>query len=591
MLMAREKRIATKRPVQKRAGQGTALVDIIPYIFIVAVVPLIVYLYLDNLEPIEVANWKGSDQYPDFLSWWKSRWFIIASSAGQCLFVFRIIQGRVRIGWKPGLHIPAALYIILIILSTVTSEYVSIALSGFVARYEGMFVLLFYILNMLVVSTLINEEGQVRILFGALLVSASIMCLLGLTQLAGRDFFSTSFGKSFILPAKYAPSQLSFKFGNMVYGTLSNPNYMGSYAVLVLPIAVASVFLARGKGLRIAAAVLSVLLLVNLVGSRSDAGLVGLGAGAVVAVIFFRKKIFRNKIIIALFLAVVLAGAGFAASRVLSGAGAGAAEYYLEDMVFEGNTAKIVSSTETLVITYEKPHLYFYDTDNNRLEIDMSEDGESTVIRFRNPAYQDYSLKLTGDILKVRNNDVELYLRIRQDSLALVGNAGNDVVHISKPEAINVRGYEKLGSARIYIWSRVIPLLKNSILAGYGPDTFTIKFPQDDYIGKVNAYGTPNMIVDKPHNLYLQIAVNTGLVSLLAFLALVAVYIVSSVKLYFARDVSSAFASYGTSVFIGICSYLVTGLFNDSVVAVASVFWILLGTGFACNSMSARERQ
>ena len=97
------------------------------------------------------------------------------------------------------------------------------------------------------------------------------------------------------------------------------------------------------------------------------------------------------------------------------------------------------------------------------------------------------------------------------------------------------------------------------------------------------------MIVDKPHNLYLQIAVNTGVLSLIAFLAMIAVYVASCVKLYFARNNRSAAAPLGTAIFIGICSYLVAGLFNDSVVSVAAIFWVLLGTGFACNSLSAGE--
>lgn len=60
--MGRKKRTATKRAEKK-----TSLVDIMPYVFIIAVVPLIVYLYVDKLEPIEVSNWMGGDQYYDLL--------------------------------------------------------------------------------------------------------------------------------------------------------------------------------------------------------------------------------------------------------------------------------------------------------------------------------------------------------------------------------------------------------------------------------------------------------------------------------------------------------------------------------------------
>ncbi|NLW03217.1 MAG: hypothetical protein GX027_08125, partial [Clostridiaceae bacterium] len=487
--------MASKKPIaKKRTEKRATLIDILPYIFIIAVVPLIVHLYLDKLTPIEASNWTSGNEYADLLSFWKSRWFIIASALGLFIFIIRNIQGRVPIRINPPLHIPTAIYILFIIISTVASEYVSVALSGFAARYEGMFILLFYILNMLIIFSLISEEGHFRIIFGALLVSASIICILGITQLAGRDFFNSNFGKSFILPAKFAGSELAFRFGKMVYGTLPNPNYMGSYVDLVFPIVIAVIFLAKKKSIKIAAAVLSVLLLINLIGSRSDAGLVGLGAGLLLAVIYFRKKIFRNKVITVISLVIVLAAAGFAAVRFIpSYIDSNRQSYYVEDIVFEGSTAKIVSSTETLVIRYEDPNLTFHDADNKQLEIDISAKEQSTTVKFKDPAYKKYTATVSGGVLEIQNDGVKILFLIRDNSLALMGNAGNEIDNISKPDAIDVRGYEKIGSARIYIWSRAIPLLKNSILTGYGPDTFAIEFPQYDYIGKINAYGTPNM--------------------------------------------------------------------------------------------------
>lgn len=74
--------------------------------------------------------------------------------------------------------------------------------------------------------------------------------------------------------------------------------------------------------------------------------------------------------------------------------------------------------------------------------------------------------------------------------------------------------------------------LKSAVFIGYGPDTFAMYFPQHDISGKVKAYGTDDIIVDKPHNMYLQNAVNTGILSLLAFLVMIISYFLSSIKLY-----------------------------------------------------------
>ena len=101
-----------KKNRKKRIEKKTTIIDLIPYIFIVAVVPLIVYLHIDQLGSIEAANWKGGDQYPDLLSYWKSQWFIIASALSLCLFIIRNIQGRIQLRRKITVHACCRIYII-----------------------------------------------------------------------------------------------------------------------------------------------------------------------------------------------------------------------------------------------------------------------------------------------------------------------------------------------------------------------------------------------------------------------------------------------------------------------------------------------
>jgi hypothetical protein len=69
-------------------------------------------------------------------------------------------------------------------------------------------------------------------------------------------------------------------------------------------------------------------------------------------------------------------------------------------------------------------------------------------------------------------------------------------------------------------------MLKDTVLIGHGPDTYVLEFPQHDYVGKLNSFSSHRMIVDKPHNMYLQIGINTGLISLIGLLALYLMYFV-----------------------------------------------------------------
>ncbi|HBM75914.1 MAG TPA: O-antigen ligase domain-containing protein, partial [Clostridiaceae bacterium] len=60
-------------------------------------------------------------------------------------------------------------------------------------------------------------------------------------------------------------------------------------------------------------------------------------------------------------------------------------------------------------------------------------------------------------------------------------------------------------------------------------------------------------------------------------------YFVSSVKAYFNNKFENFYSIAGLAIFTAICGYLGAGFFNDSVVSVAPVFWVLLGLGTAIN--------
>jgi len=133
--------------------------------------------------------------------------------------------------------------------------------------------------------------------------------------------------------------------------------------------------------------------------------------------------------------------------------------------------------------------------------------------------------------------------------------------------------------------------LKNTVLAGFGPDNFPMHFPQYDYLNKLRFYETGGIYVDKPHNMYLQIAVNTGIISLLAVLAIFIMYFVSSIRLYIKEKFESFLPVAGLACFAAFCGYAVTGFFNDSVVSVAPVFWTLLGLGIGINVKLSAEKK
>jgi O-antigen ligase len=132
--------------------------------------------------------------------------------------------------------------------------------------------------------------------------------------------------------------------------------------------------------------------------------------------------------------------------------------------------------------------------------------------------------------------------------------------------------------------------MKDHIILGSGADSFIFDYPQNDYIGRFNN-GYSTQIVTKPHNLFLQIGIQTGLLSLIAFLLFYAIYFVSSIKLYMNNIFDTYMSQLGAAIFVGTIGYMTAGLFNDSTITVSPVFWSLIGIGLAVNYQLKLVRQ
>jgi len=144
-----------------------------------------------------------------------------------------------------------------------------------------------------------------------------------------------------------------------------------------------------------------------------------------------------------------------------------------------------------------------------------------------------------------------------------------------------IRRYGGLGSHRAYIWIRSIEIAGHTFFVGRGPDTFALHFPNGDAF-KACTIGS-EVFVDKTHNLYLQMWLNQGGIATLAFLGMIIVHTVRTRKALRLLERRSDLSILILALFGGWAGYLVAGLFYDSTVTVAPVFWIVFGLGVAAN--------
>lgn len=195
------------------------------------------------------------------------------------------------------------------------------------------------------------------------------------------------------------------------------------------------------------------------------------------------------------------------------------------------------------------------------------------------------------NVFEIGRGGVSFYVVNTDRGFKLINQFGKPV-DVQEVEAFGFAGCQGLASNRGYIWSRTLPMLKKTLLVGYGPDTFAFHFPNHDYLGKLRVWPSGIFtMIEKPHNLYLQIAINSGMISLFAILALFAVYLRESAKIYWKCRFESLSEIAGLGIMAAIVAYLVAAIFNDSIVGIAPVFWGLLGMGIAANRINLNQTE
>ena len=325
---------------------------------------------------------------------------------------------------------------------------------------------------------------------------------------------------------------------------------------------------------------------VVLIGGTSRAGMIGAVVVSGLFCLLFRKQLlekYRFSIALVLVLSVVFVimntiSDSFVTNKIKDAVTEKKLDKYVKNISLHDNTFVFETTTEKLTIKFKDNEYFFIDTDMKQLNLYPS-DNESLYI-FKDPRYESYKIEERTDFIVLHWTDKYIILTDKENALFILDPRGRTHAKIDKPETFGFKGRELFASSRGYIWSRSIPMLKKTLLLGHGPDTYCIYYPQMELDAKINFLFSAYMIVDKPHNWYLQLAINTGIPSLVAMILFLAWYMLKSFKTY-VKELKSSEDKAGAAILTGVTGYLVVSIFNDSVVHVAPIFWILLGLGIA----------
>ena len=290
-LPARKKKLSGKRNSFFKQFTFNEIFTALLLALVIVVIPTVVKLTFitptaDEAAVRAIPADGAASSVVDAFTYYKSRALLVAGSLFAIFYAACVAIGEVKYEIKKikdPVFIASAAYISLIVLSTVLSKHRQLALTGFSDRHENVFILIVYIVIFLSVRTFVSTGRHARLVLIFFLASALFIGLIGAFQAFRRDVFSTALGNRWVLGSKYYdlyyPPGITVRFTDQVYSTLFNPNCVGLYTSLLIPVFfMSSLFCFKKPVVKILFAIGGVLLVVCSIGSKSLAGFIGLAA-------------------------------------------------------------------------------------------------------------------------------------------------------------------------------------------------------------------------------------------------------------------------------------------------------------------------
>lgn len=570
---------------------------LVPIILIVAVLPLIVRL-TPYVTPLSKFPWFSDfNGYDDVFLICKKNFLLFISFIMVLIIAGKAFMDKRSIKFLP-LIAPLGVYALLAFLSSVISKYRYYSLEGSFEQFESIYVILAYCIITYYVFLIVRTERDIKLIIVGLLFCVIVLSIIGITQTTGNDFFATEIGKKIMVPKRYwyKIDELQFHFGGWAYLTLYNPNYVGVYVAMVAPLLLVLTLFLKKDWRTIFYIIGFVGLLVCLYGSHTSGGFIGLVCAILFMSIFLWRYLLKYRKVtvpvmilgIISIIAIFIVNGNTILNQVQKLFQSDKTMYKLKDI--ETNDSEVIINYDNnvlkaqLIVENGSSYCLLFDENNKSISMQSNSDGTFTVLdnRFSGfiaaPCLYD---QVPSFYIQIEEKKWIFTNQTEDGTYYLINQYGKYDKVFNAPSVI-FSNYGHLFNNRGFIWSKTLPLLKRYIILGSGADTFPIVYPQNDYVNLYNV-GINDQLVSKPHSIYLQIAVQYGVLSLIAFLVFYVMYFVSSFKLYIKGVFHNYYAQVGFGIFVSTFGYMICGITNDSNLSVAPIFWLFMGLGIVSN--------
>lgn len=579
-------------------NNNIATIWALPLLVVLGILPLIMYVKVGPLEGTLSILLGAQKQYVDFFCYYKMLILLICVVIAWIGFIVQ--KGRLLDNWK-AVYIALAVYALAAVISTLNSEYSQVAVWGFPDRWEGIFTVLAYLSLVVLAAKLLSEARLIRWAFIFLFIGGSIVFIIGTLQYFVVDPFALPAVQKLVIPSEFhaGVGHIKARFSDGIcYGTLYNPNYVGVFSAMLFIVSlILLIFRADGKQSRVNVCLflLTIILGALLFMSKSRTGLISISVTLALMLALFVPVWLHNwkklsLLVLCICLTYVLVNLSVIGSMFNKASDMGTVSQKTVQANSEPQITKIYTFgkgvrfvTDKGIVQLEPKGDSIAITDGKE-PIKLVNDNINKCLVLDDQRFKGFHIQGRDTYLRVMSGNYDLYFLVTPEQIFNINNKGETILLSGEIPHWGFTGNEKAFGGRAYVWSRTFPMLKDTFFVGYGPDTFELYYPYHDYVGKVQAGLNSTRRIEKPHNQYLQTAVNTGVISMLAFIAAVGIYLLSSLSL-FRRQMEHAenpYFLYGMACIGAVISYSISALANDSIVAVAPIFWVIMGIGMAC---------
>lgn len=478
----------------------------------------------------------------DIFLYWKMFFTIAVSIILLVLLIVSVIKYNYKIFdcsrmYDKIILICTIIYVVCTVVSYIFAQYRKLALTGGVNSFEGTIVLLSYVVLFLAGRYVVQKCDYRNIEYIAMF-NAVVLFMLSLIEVNYKSIAEIATGHT-----------VEINYTNMLCLTFYNPAYCAGFIIMLLPVCLYYYSVSKKLVKNVVWGCLSVTTLMCGFLTRSSVAFYILIFEVavfvvVMAVIFLRniKNVSWNKII---------------AGKII-GIAAAITAVILIDMCAGGhifNSAKSASVNETTAI-HKKDYYKVNNIELNKNEVCITGDDNKLIcgidsnntIYFTDEAGQIISVSSQGDRLTFPEPYSMVQAYIQNDTLCLdlgykgelrflmydnnfypVLSDGSVVKDISSGTDTQTARFDNLFTGRGYIWRNTLPILKNTLIFGHGAGTFEMYFKQFDFVGLLNSQGNVDLIIDKPHSLYLQIACNQGVLCSVAVVVMLFTVVIINV--------------------------------------------------------------